>query len=151
MPQSLAQIYLHVVFSTKDRHLFLDDAALRDETHRYLGGTCSNLGCPVLSVGGVADHVHLLCQLSRTMPVADLVRELKRESSKWLKMKAGALAEFHWQNGYGAFSVSPGHVETVRHYVTHQEEHHRQITFQQEFRRLLTKYGLAWDERYVWD
>ena len=114
MPQSLAQIYLHEVFSTKDRRPFLQDAGIRDETHKYLGGTCNNLSCPVLRVGGVADHVHILCRLGRTISVADLVKELKRESSKWLKTKAADLADFFWQNGYGAFSVSPGHVDILR-------------------------------------
>ena len=151
MPQSLAQIYLHIVFSTKDRRPFLQNADIREEAHKYLGGTCNNLDCPVLRVGGVADHVHLLCRFGRTISVADLVKELKRDSSQWLKTKSPALAEFYWQSGYGAFSVSPSHVELVRDYIVHQEEHHRTVTFQEEFRRLLTKYGLEWDERYVWD
>ncbi len=87
MPQSLAQIYLHIVFSTKDRRPFLQDQAIRDEVHTYLGGTCKNLGCPVLQVGGVADHVHILCRLGKSISVADLVKELKRESSKWIKKR----------------------------------------------------------------
>jgi REP element-mobilizing transposase RayT len=151
MPQSLAQVYLHLVFSTKNRHPFLQDPAIRDETHKYLGGTCNNLDCPVLRVGGVVDHVHILCRLGRTCSIADLVKELKRESSQWLKSKAPELSDFYWQNGYGAFSVSPIHVEPLRIYIANQEEHHRIITFQDEFRRLLKKYGLEWDERYVWD
>ncbi|MGQ0635765.1 MAG: IS200/IS605 family transposase [Planctomycetaceae bacterium] len=151
MPQSFAQIYLHVVFSTKGRTPYLQDRAIRDELHRYLGGTCNNLGCPVLRVGGVADHVHILCLLGRTITISDLVKELKRDSSQWLKTKGPALAEFYWQNGYGAFSVSPSHVEDVREYIAKQEEHHRVTTFQDEFRRLLKKYGVEWDERYVWD
>jgi REP element-mobilizing transposase RayT len=151
MPQSLAQIYLHLVFSTKDRRPFLQDAALRGELHRYLGGTCNKLDCPVLRVGGAADHVHILCRLGRSIAVADLIKELKRDSSQWVKTKAASLADFYWQNGYGAFSVSPGHVEALREYIASQEEHHRTVTFQDEFRRLLTKYGLEWDERYVWD
>jgi REP element-mobilizing transposase RayT len=151
MPQSLAQIYLHLVFSTKNRQPFLRDVALREETHSYLGGTCNQLDCPVLPVGGVEDHVHLLCRFGRSITVADLVRELKRESSKWIKSKGTPLQEFHWQNGYGAFSVSPGHVEPLRSYIVGQEEHHRKESFQDEFRRLLRKYGVEWDERYVWD
>jgi putative transposase len=151
MPQSLAQIYVHIVFSTKERRNFLQDRSMRDECHKYLGGTCNNLGCPVLCVGGVADHVHILCRLGRTMSVADLVKELKRDSSQWLKTKAPDLANFYWQSGYGAFSVSPGHVEALRIYIANQEEHHRTESFQDEFRRLLTKYGIEWDERYVWD
>jgi putative transposase len=151
MPQSLAQIYVHIVFSTKERRASLQNKDIRDETHRYLGGVCNNLGCPVLCVGGVADHVHILCRLGRTITVADLVKELKRESSQWLKTKDISLRDFYWQNGYGAFSVSPGHVETLREYIANQEEHHEAETFQEEFRRLLTKSGLEWDERYVWD
>ena len=151
MPQSFAQIYLHLVFSTKERRPFLQDAAIREEAHDYLGGTCNNLGCPVLRVGGVADHVHILYLLGRTMSVAVLVKELKRESSKWVKTKGTALTDFYWQNGYGAFSVSPGHVEMLRDYIANQEDHHRTVAFQEEFRGLLTKYGLEWDERYVWD
>jgi putative transposase len=151
MPQSLAQIYLHIVFSTKERRPFLQDRAIRDELHQYLGGTCNNLDCPVLRVGGVADHVHILCRLGRVITVADLVKELKRDSSQWLKTKSPELREFYWQNGYGAFSISPGHVEAVRVYIANQEEHHRTVSFQDEFRRLLTKYGLEWDECYLWD
>ena len=151
MSQSLAQIYVHIVYSTKDRRPFLHDQSIRDELHRYLGGTCNNLDCPVLCVGGVADHVHILCRLGRTIAIADLVKELKRDSSKWLKEKSPDLADFYWQNGYGAFSISPGHVEALRAYIARQEEHHRTESFQDEFRRLLTKYGLEWDERYVWD
>jgi REP element-mobilizing transposase RayT len=151
MPQSFAQNYLHIVFSTKDRRPFLQDDALRDELHHYLGGTCNKLECPVLRVGGVADHVHLLCRLGRTISMADLVRELKRDSSQWIKTKAADLADFHWQHGYGAFSISPSHVEAMRHYIANQADHHRKETFQDEFRRLLTKYGLEWDERYMWD
>ena len=151
MPQSLAQIYLHLVFSTKERRPFLEDAAIRDEMHNYLGGICNNVDCPILCVGGVADHVHLLCRFGRTITVADLVQELKRESSKWVKTKSPGLHDFHWQNGYGAFSISPGHVEPLRTYIATQEEHHRSVSFQDEYRRLLAKYGLEWDERYVWD
>jgi len=151
MPQSHAQIYLHIVFSTKDRRMFLEDRSIREDLHKYLGGTCNALGYPVLRVGGVADHVHILCRLGRTISVADLVKELKRDSSQWVKTKAPSLADFYWQNGYGAFSISPSHVEAVRTYIANQEEHHRTESFQDEFRRLLTKYGLEWDERYVWD
>jgi REP element-mobilizing transposase RayT len=95
MPQSLAQIYLHIVFSTKHRVPFLQNKVLRGELHAYLGGTCRNLDSPSLRIGGAEDHVHILCRLSRTQAVADVVRELKRESSKWLKTKDPELASFH--------------------------------------------------------
>jgi putative transposase len=149
--QSLSQIYVHIVFSTKDRRPFLQNRAILDETHNYLGGPFNRLDRPVLLVGGVADHVHILCRLGRTIAIADLVKELKRESSKWIKTKDADLEQFHWQNGYGAFSVSPGHLEALRKYIANQEDHHRKESFQDEFRRLLKKYGLEWDERYVWD
>ena len=106
MPQSLAQIYLHLVFSTKDRRPFLQNTELRNEMQHYLGGICNGLDCPILRVGGVADHVHLLCRLGRSITIADLIKELKRESSKWIKTKSPSLADFHWQNGYGVFDQS---------------------------------------------
>ena len=151
MPQSLAQIYLHLIFSTKDRHPFLTDISFRTRVHQYLVATCTNLHCPPITAGGVADHVHILCHLGRTITVADLVRELKRESSKWIKTELPGGGDFHWQLGYGAFSVSPSHVPVVKEYINSQEEHHRTITFQDEFRRILGRYGIEWDERYVWD
>ena len=151
MAQSLAKILLHTVFSTKDRRLFLRDEPLREELHRYLGGILTHLDCQPLIVGGVEDHVHLLFALSRTRTVADVVKELKRGSTVWLKIKAPALSEFAWQNGYGVFSTGQSQVEDVRAYIAGQEEHHRKISFQEEFRRLLERYEIAFDERCVWD
>jgi REP element-mobilizing transposase RayT len=151
MPQSLAQIYLHVVFSTKQRRAYLQSAELCDELHKYLGGVCRNLDAPSLIVGGAVDHVHVLRRFSRTITLADFVRELKRDSSKWLKTKSHELADFHWQDGYGAFSISPSHVEALRRYIANQRAHHEKESFQDEFRRLLKKYGVEYDERYVWD
>ena len=151
MAQSLAPIYLHLVFSTKQRRPFLDDKTLRHECHAYIAGACRKRGSPSIIVGGVKDHVHVLCMLSRQESVAVLIRELKRESSKWLKERSPALRDFFWQAGYGAFSISPGHVAALKEYIANQEEHHRKESFQDEFRRLLKKYGVAYDERYVWD
>ena len=148
MGQSLAQIYLHLVFSTKLRKPFLSSDNLQSELHAYLAGACRNLDSPSLQVGGVEDHVHILCQLSKTLSVADLVRELKRESSKWLKPR---IANFQWQQGYGAFSVSPSHVDALKDYIRNQQEHHRIETYQDELRRLFRKYGVEFDERYVWE
>jgi REP element-mobilizing transposase RayT len=151
MPQSLSQIYLHIVFSTKDRKPFLTDKDFRDRAHAYLAGICKNLDCPALIVGGVEDHVHTLCRFGKTIDVATLLRELKRDSSKWIKAQQPRLAEFHWQAGYGAFSISPSHVDALKEYIQNQEEHHRRESFQDEFRRLCKKYAIAIDERYVWD
>jgi putative transposase len=148
MPQSLSRIIIHLVFSTKNRApLILPEH--RTRLFDYLGGTLNNVGCPVIRVGGVADHVHLLHVLGKTMSVSKVVEEVKKESSKWCKEVVHP--EFYWQAGYGAFSVSPSNVEAVRIYIDGQEEHHRELTFQDEFRELLRRHGIEWDERYVWD
>jgi len=151
MPQSLAQLYTHLVFSTKLRKPYLRDSQLRDNLHAYLAGACHKLDSPSLIVGGVEDHVHILCRLSKTMNVAELIRELKRESSKWVKDVSTRLGMFQWQSGYGAFSISPSHVRALMRYISNQVTHHHTESFQDEFRRLCQKYGLEIDERYVWD
>lgn len=151
MPQSLVQIYAHLVFSTKDRQPFLLDPTFRERTHAYLHGICERQGSPSIIVGGVADHVHILCRLSKTLEIANLIRDLKRDSSKWIKEANHDLRDFHWQNGYGAFSVSPTHVPGLKEYIHNQQEHHKQETYQDELRRLCKKYGVTLDERYAWD
>lgn len=151
MPQSLAQIYVHIAFSTKDRQPFLTDVAFRDRAHAYLAGICKNQKSPSIRVGGVEDHAHILCRLGKTMAVSDLVRELKRDSSSWIKTQRSDMKDFYWQEGYGAFSISPAHVDKTTGYVANQAEHHRRVSFQDEFRRLCRKYGVELDERYAWD
>jgi len=149
--QSLSQVYIHLVFSTKNRKPWLRDPEIAAEVHKYLGGTARDLDCQPLVVGGYEDHVHILCSLGRQIEIAVVIRELKRESSKWIKAKFARFNMFQWQTGYGAFSVSPSHVPALRRYIANQAEHHQQESFQDEFRRLLKKYGLECDERYVWD
>ena len=151
MPQSLSQIYVHIVFSTKDRRPFLRDVDFRQTTHAYIAGICRNHDSPALIVGGVEDHVHALCRLAKTISVADLIREMKRDSSKWVKSATVDLNQFHWQAGYGAFSVSPSHVAPLTKYIKNREQHHSRESFQDEFRRLLKKYDIEYDERYMWD
>jgi REP element-mobilizing transposase RayT len=151
MPQSLARVLVHIVFSTKNRYPFLADKNIRSEMHAYLGGTCNELECPVLSVGGVADHVHILCALSRNLSIAKVVGDIKRGSSKWIKTKGKMLTKFAWQNGYGAFSVGQSEVERVRQYVVGQEDHHKKRTFQDEYRSFLKEFGVNYDEKYIWD
>jgi REP element-mobilizing transposase RayT len=150
MPQSLSKVLVHLVFSTKNREAWLGEN-LRPEVHRYLGGVASHQGCDPLCVGGVADHVHLLCVLSRTMTQADLVMELKRASSRWIKQRFEGMAGFAWQNGYGAFSIGQSQLAEVVRYIESQDEHHRRVGFQEEYRAFLKRYGLEPDERYVWD
>jgi REP element-mobilizing transposase RayT len=151
MPQSLAKILVHTVFSTKERRPFLRDKDVREELHRYLGGILMNLDCQPMIVGGVEDHIHILCALARTCEAAAMVKELKRGSSLWIKTKATDLQDFAWQNGYGIFSIGYSQISMVRDYIAGQEEHHRRISFQDEFRQLLQRYEIDFDERYVWD
>ncbi len=150
MPQSLAKVYLHVIFSTKNRAPLLAHE-WREELFRVLGGTANNLGCQSLIVGGVEDHVHMLIQLSRTITVADAVGKIKSTSSCWVNQTRGLTVEFHWQAGYAAFSVSQSNVEVVREYIRQQPEHHARQMFQEELREWLRRYEIEWDERYVWD
>jgi len=150
MPQSLAHILIHVIFSTKERYPFLN-ADVRPELHAYAATVLKSLDSPAILINSVADHVHVLCRLSKNHAVSKLIQEVKTSTSKWLKTKGGGLAEFHWQNGYGVFSVSPSQVNSVRRYLEDQEAHHRHISFQDEFRDFLTRHGVEFDERYVWD
>jgi putative transposase len=151
MPQSLAKIVVHTVFSTKERRPFLRDKPLREELHRYLGGILTNLDSQPIIVGGVEDHVHLLCALARTCNAAEMVKELKRGSSLWIKTKSAELRDFAWQNGYGIFSIGFSQIPSAKEYIAKQEEHHRKVTFQDELRQLLRRYAIGFDERYVWD
>jgi REP element-mobilizing transposase RayT len=150
MPQSLSRVLVHLVFSTKNRAPLLTDE-IRAELHPYLSVLLNDNDCPSLQVGGVDDHVHLLFGLSRTLAIAEIVEILKVASSKWIKTKSGQLAEFHWQHGYGAFSIGQSQATRVVRYIQNQPEHHRRISFQDEFRGLLERYQIAFDERYVWD
>jgi len=151
MPQSLSKVLLHIVFSTKERRPFLRDLALRGELHHYLGGSVNHLQCQSIIVGGVEDHVHLLASLSRTCAMAEMVREIKRGSSLWIKERAPSMQEFAWQNGYGIFSIGFSQIDEALRYIADQEQHHRKYTFQDEFRLLLKRYQIVFDERYVWD
>lgn len=117
MAQSLAKILVHAVFSTKDRRPFLRDRELRAELHRYLGGILANLDCQSVIIGGVEDHVHLLSTLSRTCDAANMIKEVKRGSSLWIKSRSSDLQDFAWQNGYGIFSVSFSQIKAVQRYV----------------------------------
>ena len=150
MPQSLSYLLTHIVFSTKDRAPVLDPV-VRSPLHAYLATVARSVDCECFRVGGIADHVHLAVRLSRTITMAQLIEELKTSSSKWLKTQSPALATFAWQRGYGAFSVGPSDLDALLHYIDTQEEHHRTRTFQDEYRAFLKKYGIDYDERYVWD
>jgi len=151
MPQSLSNVLVHIVFSTKERHPFLADPTLRVAMHKHLGAVSTELRCPVIKVGGVEDHVHLLARQARTITLAGWVRELKRTSSLWVKEQPEGPNVFEWQAGYGAFSVSQSLSAAVERYIARQEAHHRRLSFQDEFRTLLQRHQITCDERYLWD
>ena len=151
MPQSLAKLWVHLIFSTKDRYPFLIDKSLRRDTHAYLATVLRSHDCETAIVGGIENHVHALFSLSRNYSIADIVKEIKITSSPWIKEKSPSQKKFHWQSGYGAFSVSQSHLKQVIDYIECQEEHHRRVTFQDEYRAFLKRYGVEYDERYVWD
>ena len=150
MPQSLSHLLVHLIWSTKDRHAWLE-TSIREKFHAFLAGAVRQCDCEAYRIGGVADHVHLAVRLSRTVSVADTVKSVKTASSKWLKAQDPAFTTFHWQHGYGAFSVGMNQKEALFHYIDSQEKHHHTQTFQDEYRDLLKKYGIDYDERYVWD
>ena len=110
-----------------------------------------NLECHSITVGGVDDHIHVLCNLTKKHPPMTVLEILKKDSSKFVKTLDAELTPFHWQDGYGLFSVSPSHRDAVQEYILHQEEHHKKETFQEEVLRILKKYGAQYDERYLWD
>jgi REP element-mobilizing transposase RayT len=150
MPQSLASILVHIIFSTKNREPLIHPE-IEPELFPYMATTCKSLNSPALLINGTMDHVHLLVSLGRKMSVADLIEELKSSSSRWIKSKGPKYREFYWQNGYGAFSIGQSGVNALKEYIELQKEHHRVRTFQEEFREFLRKYEMEYDERYVWD
>ena len=153
MAQSLSQVFVHFIFSTKNRFAFLTDASIRGRMHAYLAQVLNSQNSPAVEVGGATDHVHLLCSLGRNNAMADLIREAKVNSSAWVKTFGGLLLKFEWQSGYGAFSVNPREIDHVREYIRNQMEHHRMRTFQEEYLEILREYRACYDERYIrgWD
>ena len=150
MSQSLSNILLHLVFSTKNRaNLITPD--IEDELYAYITAIHKTQACPLLQIGGISNHLHILCRLERTVAVSDLIAETKRSSSKWIKTKDHAFSHFAWQNGYGAFSIGESNVEALTNYINTQKQHHQTISFEEEYRLFLKKYKIEWDERYVWD
>ena len=150
MPQSLHILSAHIIFSTKERRPWLTKD-IRERVWAYQSRVLQNLECDSITIGGVADHVHILCNLSKKFPTVKILEVLKKDSSKFVKTLRVDLQEFHWQDGYGLFSVSPSHLEAVKEYILNQEEHHKKETFQEEYLRILKKHHAPYDERYLWD
>ena len=150
MPQSLARLHVHLVFISKHREPFITDA-VRASLHAYMATVLQNLGCAPVLINSVEDHAHVLFDLARTVSVRQVVEDVKKSSSKWIKTLGPEFAGFTWQAGYGAFAVSASKVEAVRDYIANQREHHRTKTFQEEYRTFLEQHHIAYDEHYVWD
>jgi putative transposase len=150
MPQSLSNVILHIIFSTKHRKPWLD-SSIRLRMHAYLATICRDLGGEAFRTDGVSDHVHIVTTLPRTLSQAQMIERIKKASSKWIKPLAPRYRDFFWQRGYAAVSVSPSQLDGVLQYLQRQREHHRTRTFQEEYRELLNRHGIKFDERYVWD
>lgn len=150
MPQSLASILIHLVFSTKHREPFITPD-IEPELYPYLSTVFRECQSPALIIDGTADHIHILFALHRTQSISTVVEEIKKRSSKWVKAKDASFKNFAWQAGYGAFSIGQSNVAAVKKYITNQKVHHAKKTFQDEYRGLLRKYEIGYDEQYVWD
>lgn len=147
MPQSIVKILVHIVFSTKDRRPLIP-TEIEPRLYAYISGIVTNNKGRMIIAGGIADHIHILVSLGR-MDISELVGDIKRESSKW--MKGNGVTGFYWQRGYGAFSIGQSQVQAVSRYIRDQKEHHSKLDFQDEFRGLCRKYEVEIDERYCWD
>ena len=148
MPQSLSKIYLHLIFHikmTSPKIRESDDAVI----HSYLGQLVNATGCTNLWVGGADDHIHILFLLSREVTVSNVVEEVKRNSSRWLKSFDAYYSRFAWQGGYGIFSVSQSVVDKTLQYIKQQREHHKHFSFTDEYRKFLELYGITYNETYV--
>lgn len=150
MAQSLSNILLHIVFSTKNREPFIDESIERD-LFKYVATVARTLHCPTHGIGAADDQIHIACSLARTVSASKLIQEIKQDSSHWMKQHGAAYIGFAWQNGYGAFSIGQSQLADLQRYITGQRDHHRRESFQDEFRRLLAKYEIEVDERYAWD
>jgi REP element-mobilizing transposase RayT len=150
MARTLIEIYLHIVFSTKDRANTIP-SEIEAELHRYMTGIAANLGSRCLAINGTENHVHTLVSLGKTSALSDLVREVKKGSSSWLKREGAASRAFGWQDGYGGFSVGRSDLPAVRRYIAAQKEHHRRVSYEEEFVSLLDEHGIAYDARHLWD
>jgi putative transposase len=152
MSQSLAKVIVHIVYSTKQRRPWLREPGFRSELYAYNATILKeNVDSPAILINGVEDHIHILCLLSRKFAIMDVIKTSKTETSKWLKKQDSSLSDFQWQAGYGIFSVSPSNVEQVKNYIANQEEHHKRISYQDEFREICKRHGIEIDERYAWD
>jgi REP element-mobilizing transposase RayT len=150
MPQSLFKMLAHIVFSTKNRADFILPE-IENDLFGYIHGIVENNGAKLIIANGTENHVHLLVSLPKKIDIPELIGDIKRDSSSWIKKQRNQYNDFYWQKGYGAFSIGQSQIETVTNYIKRQKEHHAKQNFQDEFRVMLEKYEIDFDERYVWD
>ncbi len=143
-------MYVHVVYGTKNRTKVLSPE-IQPDLFAYTGGICNNLECIPIKIGGYLEHIHILCSLSKKITLIDFIKEIKIGTSKWIKTRGKCFSGFHWQDGYGAFSVSPNQIEMLSGYISKQHVHHKKVFFEDEYRAFLKENNVEYDERYVWD
>jgi len=150
MAQTLVAIYYHIIFSTKNRAELITPV-VEDELYAYIGGILNKNRSKLLIGNGTQNHAHLLTSLDKKVLLPQLIGDVKRSSSRWLKTKGGMLVKFGWQDGYSAFTVGHTQLEIVKRYVAGQKEHHQKKYFEDEMRELYDEHGVSPDERCVWD
>jgi len=149
MAQTLVSLLVHIIFSTKNRANLITPA-IEPELYKYISGTLRNMESPCLKIGGTANHLHLLVSQSKNIALAFLLEELKKSSSKWIKHQDASFRSFQWQEGYGAFTIGQSNVAALKRYIELQKNHHRRRSFEEELLGLLKKYGVEYDEQYIW-
>lgn len=150
MSHSLACNYIHLIFSTKYRENIIHET-IEPALYGYIKGTCENKRSPVLVINGMPDHIHILLKQSKNISISELVREIKQQSSKWMKTHDTGHPDFYWQTGYAAFSVSPQNIDKVFNYILNQKEHHKKESFKEEYIAILKQSKVEFNEKYIWD
>ena len=150
MPQSLSQVYLHIVFSTKNREDQIRPE-IEQPLYKYIAGILKNLECTAIKIGGTSNHIHILNTFARTISISKMLELVKKDSSKWIKTQGNYYRNFYWQNGYGVFSISQSKIEIVKKYIENQKKHHKARAFKDEYRAFLKEYNIKYDEKYLWD
>lgn len=149
MSQSLSKLYIHLIFHTKNNENFIN-ADIESELYAYLGGLLKDIKCVPIKINGIENHIHILCIMSKNISLADLTEDVKRNSSRWIKTKGDKFKNFAWQGGYGGFSVSQSKADIVKQYIENQKEHHKTVSFKEEYVRFLEEYGIDFNEDYLW-
>lgn len=151
MSQSLSKIYIHATFGTRGRFPWINDK-IAPKLHAYIASILKENGSPAVIINSVPDHIHVLFRMSKTVTISQLLEDMKKSSSVWMKAQSPETSSFYWQKGYGAFSVSRSGVETVSRYIANQKEHHEHMSYREELEGFMKKYDVdEYDPKYFWD